>query len=238
MTAIYEFSRVSRLFAGPSEQLEILRDLSFSVASGEALAIVGASGSGKSTLLHLMGALDSPTSGTILFDGKDLAGMSPKERAHFRNRELGFVFQFHHLLPEFSAEENVAMPRLIAGESLAAILPQARELLERVGLTGRMQAKIATLSGGERQRVAIARALLARPRVVLADEPTGNLDAATGTQIEDLLLELNRELGTTLVIVTHNLQLAARMDRCLELAQGALRPLDLAYEKSPPPAMS
>ena len=130
------------------------------------------------------------------------------------------------------------MPRLIAGESLAAILPQARELLERVGLTGRMQAKIATLSGGERQRVAIARALLARPRVGLADEPTGNLDAATGTQIEDLLLELNRELGTTLVIVTHNLQLAARMDRCLELAQGALRPLDLAYEKSPPPAMS
>ncbi|MCR5814408.1 MAG: ABC transporter ATP-binding protein [Desulfovibrio sp.] len=225
MTAIYEFSKVSRSFVGPGEQLQILRELSFSVESGEALTIVGASGSGKSTLLHLMGALDSPTSGTIFFDGKDLAAMSPSERANFRNRELGFVFQFHHLLPEFSAEENVAMPRLIAGSPLATILPTARELLERVGLAARMQSKISTLSGGERQRVAIARALLAKPRVVLADEPTGNLDSSTGTQIEDLLLELNREMGTTLVIVTHNLQLAARMDRCLELSAGALTPL-------------
>ena len=227
MTALYEFCNVSRSFQTPNENLEILRDLSFRVENGEALAIVGASGSGKSTLLHLMGALDSPTSGDIFFDGANLAQMSPSERAHFRNSELGFVFQFHHLLPEFSAEENVAMPRLIAGKPLGEVLPKASDLLERVGLSGRMQVKISTLSGGERQRVAIARALLVEPRVVLADEPTGNLDASTGTQIEDLLLELNREMGTTLVIVTHNLQLAARMDRCLELGGGLLTQLHL-----------
>ena len=227
MTALYEFCNVSRSFQTPNENLEILRDLSFRVENGEALAIVGASGSGKSTLLHLMGALDSPTSGDIFFDGANLAQMSPSERAHFRNSELGFVFQFHHLLPKFSAEENVAMPRLIAGKPLGEVLPKASDLLERVGLSGRMQVKISTLSGGERQRVAIARALLVEPRVVLADEPTGNLDASTGTQIEDLLLELNREMGTTLVIVTHNLQLAARMDRCLELGGGLLTQLHL-----------
>ena len=231
MTALYEFCNVSRSFQTPNENLEILRDLYFRVENGEALAIVGASGSGKSTLLHLMGALDSPTSGDIFFDGANLAQMSPSERAHFRNSELGFVFQFHHLLPEFSAEENVAMPRLIAGKPLGEVLPKARDLLERVGLSGRMQVKISTLSGGERQRVAIARALLVEPRVVLADEPTGNLDASTGTQIEDLLLELNREMGTTLVIVTHNLQLAARMDRCLELGGGFLTQLHL--ERAP-----
>ena len=225
MAAIYEFSHVTKAFPGAEENLEIFRNLDLVVKSGEALAVVGSSGSGKSTLLHLMGALDQPTSGTILFDGKDMAAMSPDEQAAFRNQSLGFVFQFHHLLPEFSALENVAMPALIGGQRLAAVEPQARAMLERVGLAGRMASKPATLSGGERQRVAIARALLLKPRVLLADEPTGNLDEHTGAQVGDLLLELNRELGMTLVIVTHNQELAARMDRGLELRAGAL------YEK-------
>ena len=225
MAAIYEFSDVSKSFPGTEEELVILRHIDLAVREGEALAVLGASGSGKSTLLHLMGALDRPTSGTIRFDGADMAGMSPDEQAAFRNRSLGFVFQFHHLLPEFSALENVAMPALIGGEKFSATLPRAHAMLERVGLGGRMESKPATLSGGERQRVAIARALLLRPRVLLADEPTGNLDEHTGAQVGDLLLELNRELGMTLVIVTHNQELAARMDRGLELRAGAL------YEK-------
>lgn len=226
MADIYTFSNVSKTFSGTEENLEIFRNLDLSVNSGEALAIVGSSGSGKSTLLHLMGALDQPTSGTILFDGINMATMSPDEQAAFRNKSLGFVFQFHHLLPEFSALENVAMPALIGGERLATVEPQARAMLERVGLAERMASKPATLSGGERQRVAIARALLQHPRVLLADEPTGNLDEHTGSQVGDLLLELNRELGMTLIIVTHNQELAARMDRGLELRAGTL------YEKT------
>ena len=225
MVAIYEFSDVSKSFPGTEENLEIFRHLDLAVEAGEALAVLGASGSGKSTLLHLMGALDRPSSGSIRFDGADMAAMSPDEQAAFRNKSLGFVFQFHHLLPEFSALENVAMPALIGGERFARIEPRARAMLERVGLADRMESKPATLSGGERQRVAIARALLLRPRVLLADEPTGNLDEHTGAQVGDLLLELNRELGMTLVIVTHNQELAARMDRGLELRAGAL------YEK-------
>lgn len=225
MAAIYVFSDVSKTFPGAEENLEIFRHLDLTVEEGEALAIVGASGSGKSTLLHLMGALDRPTAGTVRFDGRDMSGMSPDEQAAFRNKSLGFVFQFHHLLPEFSALENVAMPALISGKRFADIEPHARAMLERVGLARRMDSKPATLSGGERQRVAIARALLLRPRVLLADEPTGNLDENTGAQVGDLLLELNRELGMTLVIVTHNQELAARMDRGLELRAGAL------YEK-------
>ena len=225
MAAIYEFSDVSKSFPGTEENLEIFRHLDLDVEEGEALAVLGASGSGKSTLLHLMGALDRPSSGSIRFDGEDMADMGPDEQAAFRNRSLGFVFQFHHLLPEFSALENVAMPALIGGEKFPAIEPRARAMLERVGLADRMHSKPATLSGGERQRVAIARALLLHPRVLLADEPTGNLDEHTGAQVGDLLLELNRELGMTLVIVTHNQELAARMDRGLELRAGAL------YEK-------
>ena len=222
MAAIYVFSDVSKSFPGAEEDLEIFRHLDLAVEEGEALAIVGASGSGKSTLLHLMGALDRPTAGTVRFDGRDMAAMGPDEQAAFRNKSLGFVFQFHHLLPEFSALENVAMPALISGKRFAEIAPHARAMLERVGLARRMDSKPATLSGGERQRVAIARALLMRPRVLLADEPTGNLDENTGAQVGDLLLELNRELGMTLVIVTHNQELAARMDRGLELRAGAL----------------
>ncbi|MBO4313396.1 MAG: ABC transporter ATP-binding protein, partial [Desulfovibrio sp.] len=179
-----------------------------------------------STLLHLMGALDTPTEGAVEFDGRDMALMSEDEKAAFRNETLGFVFQFHHLLPEFSAVENVAMPALIGGKRLGDVLPDAREILARVGLSERADAKIATLSGGERQRVAIARAVLGKPRVLLADEPTGNLDEHTGARIGALLRELNREMGMTMVIVTHNLELAAMMDRGLELRAGAL------YEKS------
>lgn len=226
MAAIYVFSDVSKSFLGAEENLEIFRHLNLTVEAGEALAVVGASGSGKSTLLHLMGALDRPTSGTVLFNGRDMATISPDDQATLRNKSLGFVFQFHHLLPEFSALENVAMPALISGERFAAIAPRARAMLERVGLANRTDNRPATLSGGERQRVAIARALLMRPRVLLADEPTGNLDEHTGAQVGDLLLELNRELGMTLVIVTHNQELAARMDRGLELRAGAL------YEKN------
>lgn len=226
MAAIYVFSDVSKSFLGAEENLEIFRHLNLTVEAGEALAVVGASGSGKSTLLHLMGALDRPTSGTVLFNGRDMATISPDDQATLRNKSLGFVFQFHHLLPEFSALENVAMPALINGERFAAIAPRARAMLERVGLANRTDNRPATLSGGERQRVAIARALLMRPRVLLADEPTGNLDEHTGAQVGDLLLELNRELGMTLVIVTHNQELATRMDRGLELRAGAL------YEKN------
>lgn len=222
---ICQFVDVGKTFTGIEENLEIFHNLNFSVFPGESLAIVGTSGSGKSTLLHLMGALDKPTTGKVFFEGKDLALMSQEEQAVFRNRSLGFVFQFHHLLPEFSALENVAMPGLIAGKSIGAILPDAKELLERVGLGHRMDAKPSTLSGGERQRAAIARALLLKPSMVLADEPTGNLDESTGDQVGALLLELNRELHMTLVIVTHNQELAARMDRALELRAGAL------YEK-------
>lgn len=222
MKSVYQLENVSKTFVGPEENLEIFKDLNLEVRSGESLAILGASGSGKSTLLHLMGALDTPTSGRILFEGADLATMKPAEQAHFRNQSLGFVFQFHHLLPEFSAVENVALPGLIAGESMQSILPHARELLERVGMGHRMDSRPATLSGGERQRAAIARALILKPKVILADEPTGNLDEHTGSQVGQLMRELNRELGMTLVIVTHNQELAASLDRSLELRGGAL----------------
>ena len=226
MSALYKFSNVSKIFSAPGENLEILKNINLVVEEGEALAIVGTSGSGKSTLLHLMGALDTPSTGAVFFDGQDMARMTPDQKAAFRNKTLGFVFQFHHLLPEFSAVENVAMPAIIGGERHAVIMSKAREMLERVGLSARMESKISTLSGGERQRVAIARAVLMRPRVLLADEPTGNLDEGTGAQVGTLMNELNRELGMTLVVVTHNRELAAGMGRTLELKAGTL------YEKN------
>ena len=226
MSALYKFSNVSKIFSAPGENLEILKNINLVVEEGEALAIVGTSGSGKSTLLHLMGALDTPSTGAVFFDGQDMARMTPDQKAAFRNKTLGFVFQFHHLLPEFSAVENVAMPAIIGGERQVVIMSKAREMLERVGLSDRMESKISTLSGGERQRVAIARAGLMRPRVLLADEPTGNLDEGTGAQVGTLMNELNRELGMTLVVVTHNRELAAGMGRTLELKAGTL------YEKN------
>lgn len=225
---LYKFIAVNKTYKGHEDGVAVFRDLNLVVYSGESLAVVGRSGSGKSTLLHLMGALDKPTSGTIEFEGQDMAKMSPDEQAHFRNSSLGFVFQFHHLLPEFSALENVAMPGLMAGMPKNGIMEKAAAMLERVGLADRMSHRPAIMSGGERQRVAIARALSLGPRVVLADEPTGNLDEKTGARIGDLLLELNAELGTTLVIVTHNQELAARMDRSLELRAGALYEKDFA----------
>lgn len=222
MTPLYEFCGVGKKFAGPGESLEIFKKIDLVIYAGESVAIVGASGSGKSTLLHLMGALDTPSEGRLSFDGRDLASLSPNEKAAFRNKSLGFVFQFHHLLPEFSTVENVAMQALIAGVSRSQAYAGAREMLERVGLGERLEHKVFTLSGGERQRAAIARAVLMRPRVLLADEPTGNLDAMTGARVGELLAELNRELGMTLVIVTHNTDLAACMGRSLELRSGVL----------------
>lgn len=228
MSALYKFSNVNKVFSAPGENLEILKDINLVVEEGQALAIVGASGSGKSTLLHLMGALDTPSTGAVYFDGQDMTHMTPDQKAAFRNKTLGFVFQFHHLLPEFSAVENVAMPAIIGGERQSAVMPKAREMLERVGLAVRMDGKVATLSGGERQRVAIARSVLMRPRVLLADEPTGNLDEHTGEQVGALMNELNRELGMTLVVVTHNRELAAGMGRILELKAGTLYEKNLA----------
>lgn len=222
----YSLQNICKSFQGNEETLAILKNVSLDVPKGQSLAIVGASGSGKSTLLHLMGALDKPCEGKIFFNSMDINLFTAEEQAHFRNKSLGFVFQFHHLLPEFTTLENVCMPGLIARGKSADIVTEAKKLLGQVGLAHRLASKPATLSGGERQRAAIARALLLKPEVLLADEPTGNLDEHTGSQVADLLLRLNRELGVTLITVTHNREIAARMDRVLELRAGEL------YEKS------
>lgn len=218
----YELVSVGKTCDGPAEKITILKDVNLTIGAGESLAIVGASGSGKSTLLHLLGALDTPTSGSLRFEGESLPDLSADKKARFRNRKLGFVFQFHHLLPEFSTEENVAMQAMIAGMPRARALPLARAALTRVGLASRRDHRVTTLSGGERQRAAIARAILLEPRVLLADEPTGNLDQRTGETVVDLLLELNRTLGMTLVVVTHNRDMAKTLGRCLELRSGEL----------------
>lgn len=219
---LYRVEHAQKKVQSPAGELTILKDVSFTVKAGEALAIVGSSGSGKSTLLHLLGTLDRATGGGILFEGRDLTALSPAEAAHFRNRELGFVFQFHHLLPEFTAVENVAMQAIIAGMPRRRALALAAESLERVGLADRIDHHVTTLSGGERQRAAIARATLLCPKVLLADEPTGNLDEKTGALVAEVLRGLNRDRGMTLIIVTHNRELAAGMDRTLELRSGEL----------------
>ena len=219
---LYRVEHVEKKVESPAGELTILRDVSFTVKAGEALAVVGSSGSGKSTLLHLLGTLDHASSGKIFFEGRDLSELDEAQAAHFRNKELGFVFQFHHLLPEFTTVENVAMQAMIGGMARAKALKLADEALERVGLAHRREHHVTTLSGGERQRAAIARATLLCPKVLLADEPTGNLDEKTGDRVVEVLRELNREMGMTLIIVTHNRELAASLDRSLELRSGEL----------------
>jgi lipoprotein-releasing system ATP-binding protein len=211
-----------KFFVQGPEQLNILNNINLDIGRGERIAIVGPSGAGKTTLLHMLGGLDTPSQGSVLVSGKDIAKMNDRDRSRLRNRELGFVYQFHHLLAEFSALENAAMPLLIAGEKRSTAFARSTDLLERVGLGHRLQHRPAQLSGGERQRVAIARALANSPACVLLDEPTGNLDGDTAEAVQGLLLELNRELQISLVIVTHDLRLAHRMDRILSLSDGQL----------------
>jgi len=206
-----------------SVQTDVLHNVSFSMAEGELMAIVGSSGSGKSTLLHLLGGLDTPTSGDVIFGDRPMSKLSSTAKAELRNRELGFIYQFHHLLPDFTALENVAMPLLIGKKKPAEIDTRAREMLSAVGLEHRASHRPSELSGGERQRVAIARALVNNPRLVLADEPTGNLDARNADSIFELLGELNRTQGTAFLVVTHDLQLAKRMNRQLEMRDGHLK---------------
>lgn len=200
--------------------IEILRDVSMSIAPGETMSIVGASGIGKSTFLHILGTLDRPDSGQILFMGEDVFCYDSVKLARFRNETIGFMFQFHHLLPEFTALENAMMPVLIHGHSKRTAKEAAEEILMRVGLKDRLQHRVGKLSGGEQQRVALARALVLRPRVLLADEPTGNLDRRNSEQVHELLLSLNKEFSMTLVVVTHNMRLAAYMSRCMTIVDG------------------
>ena len=204
--------------------IEVLRGADVTIEGGEVVAVVGKSGSGKSTLLQLLGLLDEPTKGRILYDGRDLRSERPDVIEDFRNQHVGFVFQFHHLLPEFTATENVMMPALIAGWSMGTARERAVSLLERVGLGPRLDHAPGELSGGEQQRVALARALCLRPSLVLADEPTGNLDPRTASDIHELLVELNQEIGTTLLVATHNMALAQMLPRTLTLRDGGLVP--------------
>lgn len=220
--ALMELRGVSKQYHGPSERIDVLKNVSLTIQAGESMAILGSSGSGKTTLLHVMGALDLPTSGDIFFLGNDMGALQPAQAAKIRNKDIGFVFQFHHLLPEFTTLENVAMPGFIAGLPHAVALALATDALALVGLDERAGHRVTTLSGGERQRAAIARAVLMRPKLLLADEPTGNLDEHTGSRVGEALSRLNEELGMTLVVVTHNHSLAALMGRRLELHGGEL----------------
>ncbi|GMR14606.1 MAG: lipoprotein-releasing ABC transporter ATP-binding protein LolD [Gammaproteobacteria bacterium] len=222
---VIEASGISRGFRQGPKRVEVLKDISLQVPAGTSMAIVGASGAGKSTLLHILGGLDRPDQGEVFIDGKSLWQTSERERGDLRNSRLGFVYQFHHLLPEFTAMENVAMPLLIRGEPTAVAVQRATDILEIIGLGQRLDHKPGELSGGERQRAAVARALVGKPACVLGDEPTGNLDERIANQVFDQLLELNTELKTSLILVTHDMRLAAKMNQQFELHLGGLKPL-------------
>jgi len=220
--AAVSVQKLTKVFTHSGRTIEVLRGLDFELRPGEMASVVGASGVGKSTLLHVLGTLDDATSGKILFDGVDVTRMNATRLAEFRNNEIGFVFQFHHLLPEFTALENAMMPGLIMRLDRADAAARAQAMLRRLGLGDRLSHRPGELSGGEQQRVALARALLLRPRLLLADEPTGNLDTKTGREMHELFFELNRELEMTILIVTHNDELAARTPRRLRMADGVI----------------
>ncbi len=212
-----------KVYQDAAEQVEVLKGVQLDVQKGESIAVVGSSGSGKSTLLHILGTLDKPTSGQVLICSQDVAKLDRKQQAAFRNKHLGFIYQFHHLLMEFTALENVAMPLLIAGVDAKTAQQKAKEMLDKVGLSHRASHKPAKLSGGERQRVAIARAVVAEPDLVLADEPTGNLDKVNAQRIYELLMALQNDLGTSFIVVTHDLELASKLTRTVVLDEGVLQ---------------
>jgi lipoprotein-releasing system ATP-binding protein len=223
MTPLLDAVKLTKVYETPAGDIVIFRGLNLSVEPGQLIAIVGPSGAGKSTLLHLLGGLDPPTAGKVLFRQENIFQLDPIRLARYRNRHVGFVFQFHHLLPEFTALENVTMPLLVRGDHRAEAAARATRLLEDVGLGRRLQHQVGELSGGEQQRVAIARALVGDPELLLADEPTGNLDPATGQEVFDIIRSLHSERGLTSVIVTHNERIAAKCDGVWEIDHGELR---------------
>jgi lipoprotein-releasing system ATP-binding protein len=236
--ALVVANNVKKSFRHMGRKLEVLRGVDMEIRDGEMIGIVGPSGAGKSTLLHCIGTLDVPTEGTIVLAGEDVTRLPASRLAELRNRTIGFVFQFHHLLPEFTALENVLMPGLVQGKSKRELEPRALALLEEVGLKERVLHRPGELSGGEQQRVALARALFLEPRLLLADEPTGNLDSATSAQIHELFFAINQQRGTTIVVVTHNLALAERMARVVTLQDGRIEKDELQERKTSTPSAS